>query len=79
MSIRKDNIIVGHIPQPISEQCTAVLKSGGNIMVKVIGNPVNTKKWGIRVPCIYTVNGEKSLVQKIIARANLVNCFDYIR
>ena len=40
-------------------------KWGGFVKVKVIGNPVNTKKIGIRVPCMYIINGQESFIQDL--------------
>ncbi len=38
---------------------------GGYVKAKVIGDPVNTKKVGIRVPCMYIVNGQKLFIQNV--------------
>ena len=66
VSILKNNdTIVGHIPRQISKQCTALMKSGGTVNVKVNANPVNTRTQGIRVPCTYIISGNGSLVQDI--------------
>ena len=66
VSILKNNdTIVGHTPRQISKQVTALLKSDGTVNVKVIANPVKTKRRGIRVPCTYSVSGKRTFVQDI--------------
>ena len=61
----KDGMIVGHVPSTISKEFYDLLKSGGFVKTKVIGNPANTKKVGIRVPCMYIVNGQESFIQNV--------------
>ena len=66
VSILKNNdTIVGHTPQQISKQVTALLKSDGTVNVKVIANPLKTKRRGIRVPCTYIVSGRRTFVEDI--------------
>ena len=65
IAIIKDEMVVGHVPKQISKYFCRLLKSGGLIKVKVIGTPANTKKCGIRVPCIYIVKGQQPFVQEI--------------
>ena len=66
VSILKNNdTIVGHTPQQISKQVTALLKSDGTVNVKVIANPLKTKRRGIRVPCTYIVSGRRTFVDDI--------------
>ena len=66
VSILKNNdTIVGHTPRHISKQVTALLKSAGTVNVKVITNPIITKRRGIRVPCTYIVSGKRTFVQDI--------------
>ena len=65
VSILKTDTIVGHIPHQISKQCTALLKSGGSVKLRITANPVNTMTHGIRVPCTYSVNGKVPFVRDI--------------
>ena len=66
VSVLKNNdTIVGHIPQQISKEITTLLKSGGTVKAKVIAKPLNTRVWGIRVPCIYNVIGKRKHLQDI--------------
>ena len=65
VSVLKDDKIVGHVPREFSEQFTTVLKSGGSIKVKIIAKPTNTRRWGIRVPCTYTLHEKEITVQNI--------------
>ena len=71
VSVLKNDKIVGHVPRQITKEFTALLKSGGTIKIKIIGNPVNTRKWGIRVPCTYSVCGKQKFVQDIRDNATL--------
>ena len=63
--LKNKDTIVGHTPRQISKQFTTLLKSGGSVNVKVIANPVTTKRRGIRVPCTYIVSGKRIFVQDI--------------
>ena len=63
--IKNNDTIVGHTPRHISKQVTALLKSAGTVNVKVITNPIITKRRGIRVPCTYIVSGKRTFVQDI--------------
>ena len=63
VSVLKDDKIVGHVPRELSKEFTTLLKSGGTIKVTIIANPYNTRRWGIRVPCTYTVIGKETFVQ----------------
>ena len=65
IAVMKDGVIVGHVPRTISKQFYNLLKGGGFVKTKVIGNPANTKKLGIHVPCLYIVSGQKSYIQDI--------------
>ena len=66
VSILKNNdTIVGHIPRQISVHVTALLKSEGTVNVKVVANPIKTRRRGIRVPCTYVVSGKRTFVQDI--------------
>ena len=66
VSILKNNdTIVGHTPRQISEHVTALLKSEGTVNVKVVANPIKTRRRGIRVPCTYIVSGKRTFVQDI--------------
>lgn len=42
-----------------------LLKSGGFVKVKVIGEPANTKKRGIPIPCMCIVTGLSNLMQDV--------------
>ncbi len=65
IAVMKDGMIVGHVPKTISKQFYNLLKSGGFVKTKVIGNPANTKKLRIRIPCMYIVSGQESYIQDI--------------
>ena len=65
VSVLKDDKIVGHVPRELSEKFTTILKSGGSIKVTIRGKPYNTRRWGIRVPCIYTVSEKETFLQDI--------------
>ena len=58
-------MIVGHVPREVSQQFTTVLKSGGNIQVKVTREPFNTGHKGLRVPCMQNVNGEEKHLEGV--------------
>ena len=47
-----------------------LIKDGAGL--KVISKPVNTRKRGIQVPCMYIVNGKEPFVQDI--RDNITCC-----
>ena len=63
--LKNNDTIVGHTPWQISKQVTALLKSDGTVNVKVIANPIKTKRKGIRVPSAYIVSGKRTFVQDI--------------
>ena len=65
IAVIKDGMVVGHVPKTISEQFYNLLQNGGLIEVKVIGEPANTKKRGLRIPCMYIVNGQNDLIQNV--------------
>ena len=65
IAVMKDGMIVGHVPRAISKEFYNLLKSGGFVKSKVIGNPANTKKVGLLVPCMYIVNGQESFMQDV--------------
>ena len=65
VSVHSNDMIVGHVPREVSQQFTTVLKSGGNIQVKVTREPFNTGNKGLRVPCMYTVNGEEKHLEGV--------------
>ena len=65
VAVLKEGLVVGHVPRQISKQFCNLLKSGGFIKVKIIGTPANTKRVGIRVPCMYTACGQNSFIQDI--------------
>ena len=74
VSVLKNNdTIVGHVPRQISKEITTILKSGGSVKAKVIAKPLNTKVWGIRVPCIYNVIGKRKHLQDI--KDNIITIF----
>ncbi len=62
ITIIKEGLIVGHVPRQISQQFYNILKNEGYIKVKVIGNPSKTKKYGIHVPCLHVINGQKTFI-----------------
>ena len=74
VSVLKNNdTIVGHVPRQISKEITMLLKSGGSVKAKVIAKPLNTRVWGIRVPCIYNVIGKREQLQDI--KDNIITIF----
>ena len=64
---------MGHVPRQISKEITMLLKSGGSVKAKVIAKPLNTRVWGIRVPCIYSVIGKREHLQDI--KDNIITIF----
>ena len=55
VAIKKDRIIIGHLPCKISRPCSLFLRRGNEITCRVIGHrrySVDLPQGGLEVPCI---------------------------
>ena len=68
VAIKKDDIIVGHVPRIISTTCSSFLRRTGTITCRVIGGRRYSNgltQGDLEIPCILTFNGDKKLIEKV--------------
>lgn len=67
VAIKKDDIIVGHVPRIISATCSSFLRRTGTITCRVIGGrrySSDLPQGGLEIPCMLTFSGDLKLVEK---------------
>ena len=68
VAVKKDSIIVGHVPRKVSAICSLFLKRGGSIMCRVTGSKrysADLPQGGLEIPAILTFTGDPTRVEKI--------------
>ena len=67
VALTKDNLTVGHVPQEQSSILWYFLSHGGKLTAKVTGRHRRSPliQGGLEIPCTFTVEGSKRLVQKL--------------
>ena len=63
--VQEKQLIVGHVPQYLTNDFHVLLQSGGVINVKVIEKPIYTVFKGIKIPCTYYISGKLIFVENI--------------
>ena len=67
VTLRKDGVIVGHVPRTISCICTIFLRQGGEIQGTITGprkHSNNLPQGGLELPCTYQFNGPTDVAKK---------------
>ena len=68
VAIKKDGIIIGHIPRKISRACSLFLRRGNEITCCVTGHrrySVDLPHGGLEVPCVLRFEGETKEIAKL--------------
>ena len=67
VAIMKSDTIFGHIPREISKTCFHFIDHDGVIICKISGRRQHSVllQGGLEVPCVYTFQGKKKLVDKL--------------
>ena len=68
VAIKKDGIIIGHLPRKISRTCSLFLRRGNEITCRVTGHrrySVNLPQGGLEVPFILRFEGEAKEIMKL--------------
>ena len=66
VALRKDGVIVGHVPRTISCMCTRFLSHGGTITSTVTGPRKysdHLPQGGMELPCTYKFTGKDSVTK----------------
>ena len=68
VAVKKDGIIIGHLPRDISKPCSLFLRRGSNITCYVTGHrrySADLPQGGLEIPCVLRFEGELKEVAKI--------------
>ena len=68
ISIKKDDIVVGHLPWKISQMCTLHLRWGGNIDCLVSGGrrySQDLPQGGVEIPCKLLFHGKPKRLRNL--------------
>ena len=68
VAVKKDGIIIGHLPRKISRACSLFLRRGSEITCRVTGHrrySANLPQGGLEVPCVLQFEGEAKEIAKL--------------
>ena len=68
VAVKKDDIIVGHLPRKVSRICTLFLRRGGSITCTVAGSrrySQDLPQGGLEIPCDVKFEGKSREIQKV--------------
>lgn len=66
--IKRDEIIVGHVPRKFSALCSVFLRNGGNLACKITGRRQysgDLPQGGLEIPCVYIFQGAEDDIIKV--------------
>ena len=69
VAVKRDDVVVGHLPKKISRICSVFLRRGGTIRVKVTGQrrySFDLAQGGMEIPCLLLCQGEPKEIKKLI-------------
>ena len=68
VAIKKDGVIIGHLPRKISHSCSLFLRRGSSISCRVAGPrrySADLPQGGLEIPCVLRFEGDTKEIIKI--------------
>lgn len=68
VALKKDGVVIGHLPQKISRICSLFIRRGGTIECTVTGTrrySSDLPQGGLEIPCRLLFSGEKKEINKV--------------
>ena len=68
VALKKDGVVIGHLPQKISRVCSSFIRRGGTIKCIVTGTrrySTDLPQGGLEIPCLLLFRGERKESNKV--------------
>lgn len=68
VEVKKNSVVVGHVPRRFSAICSLFLRRGGSITCTVNGSrrySSDLPQGGLEIPCVLTFSGEQTRIDKV--------------